>query len=476
MVVPFLLRSAVVVCALVFLNGCASPDDNPFRDRQLSQPTSESGLNGLSSGVFLDSRVGNLIYRRDSGESGRTNQWGEFEYSPGERVSFHIGNIRLGEALGASIITPLDLYNNDRPIDAAALVRRLRFLQAMDMRDPNSSDPTQDAWDGIALEESLHIAASQSSVAYDALDSGNVNDLMLVLGAPRSISAEQARQHFDSTRRALLTGNYALDINVANSPDVLHLEFAIDAQGVIKGWAETQLRVNESLQSQNVQLLSISGNADIDGTAEFSIDAKAYTVKLQIDYDGSVKGIVGQSNDAGHVTLAGKYDYHFFQTEDAVYAAEYTGERVRVYQSIDQSWTDFKITFSRAATLSAEETFAGDYSSSNLQLDKLGNAALIRNGDVSRFLIRQPYQYAGVYQAGGWEITVDQFGLSTAVQIDGTGSLPVGRVYGNGQFEVRRSDFFSTVACGVPMKIKGQLDVFSTVITFEQEDAPTCMP
>src|SRR5690242_1123835 len=68
----------------------------------------------LKSGIFLDSPVDGLEYRAftPSGEvvrSGVTADGGKFLYKDGEVVSFHIGDISLGEAFANAQITPVDL-------------------------------------------------------------------------------------------------------------------------------------------------------------------------------------------------------------------------------------------------------------------------------------------------------------------------------------------------------------------------------
>ncbi len=61
---------------------------------------------GLSKGVFYN--VQGLTYKTDS-VSGITNKKGEFLYREGEKVTFSVGDLPIGSAAGAQILTPAHL-------------------------------------------------------------------------------------------------------------------------------------------------------------------------------------------------------------------------------------------------------------------------------------------------------------------------------------------------------------------------------
>ncbi len=77
--------------------------------------TNSSGTDGNDSSVpdllvgrFVDGPVSGLLYSTPT-NSGKTNANGEFFYQPGENISFSVGDIIVGQALGASTISPFDL-------------------------------------------------------------------------------------------------------------------------------------------------------------------------------------------------------------------------------------------------------------------------------------------------------------------------------------------------------------------------------
>lgn len=85
----------------------------------------------IKDGRLVDSPVEGVGYRSGS-LVGITGTKGEFQYQVGERVSFFIGDIALGEAVdGKPLITPLDLVPQGT-LDTPAVINIARFLQSLD--------------------------------------------------------------------------------------------------------------------------------------------------------------------------------------------------------------------------------------------------------------------------------------------------------------------------------------------------------
>ena len=57
-------------------------------------------------GVLLDNVVSGVIFRTAS-QQGVTNSRGEFRYLEGEMITFLVGDIVIGSARGAAILTPV---------------------------------------------------------------------------------------------------------------------------------------------------------------------------------------------------------------------------------------------------------------------------------------------------------------------------------------------------------------------------------
>ncbi len=74
----------------------------------------------ILKGVFYDSLVRGLEYETQT-LSGMTNEKGEFQYRPGETVTFSIGGLILGSASGSQRLTPADIV-----FEVAGDVKKLR--------------------------------------------------------------------------------------------------------------------------------------------------------------------------------------------------------------------------------------------------------------------------------------------------------------------------------------------------------------
>ena len=71
-------------------------------------------VTGTQVGRFVNGQIANLGYTTAT-HSGYTNASGEFEYEAGEVVSFHVGDIAIGSAVGATELTPFDLVGLSVP-------------------------------------------------------------------------------------------------------------------------------------------------------------------------------------------------------------------------------------------------------------------------------------------------------------------------------------------------------------------------
>ncbi|GAB2764593.1 hypothetical protein [Salinimicrobium soli] len=90
-----------------------------------------------AQGVFIDSPVSGLQFSSD-GITGMTNDQGTFEYRTGKEVTFKVGDILLGDALGKEKITPLDLVSGS-DINTSRVQNIASFLQSLDT-DRNASN------------------------------------------------------------------------------------------------------------------------------------------------------------------------------------------------------------------------------------------------------------------------------------------------------------------------------------------------
>jgi hypothetical protein len=92
-----------------------------------SVPTNPPTSVQVLVGAFVDAPVSGLSYATNS-QAGITNSAGQFRYVSGEIVRFEFGGIQLGEARAQSILTPLDLFPQQPPLQVALM----SFLQTLD--------------------------------------------------------------------------------------------------------------------------------------------------------------------------------------------------------------------------------------------------------------------------------------------------------------------------------------------------------
>ena len=83
----------------------------------------------VEPGHFVDAPVNGLTYRTVTQE-GITGEEGQFWFLPDERITFHVGNLYLGEALADRSVTPMDLFQAQ--IDDDRVLNMARLLQSLD--------------------------------------------------------------------------------------------------------------------------------------------------------------------------------------------------------------------------------------------------------------------------------------------------------------------------------------------------------
>ena len=93
--------------------------------------------NPTSTGTFVDSPVINIGYRTET-QNGVTNSRGEFNYFPGEMVTFFIGDLEFPSIPAEQVVTPLDMADTD-DISHPIVINISRLLQSLD-KDGNPSN------------------------------------------------------------------------------------------------------------------------------------------------------------------------------------------------------------------------------------------------------------------------------------------------------------------------------------------------
>ena len=150
-----------------------------------------------STGVFIDSPVAGLHYQTAT-RSGTTNALGEYDYLPGETVTFSIGDIRLGTVTAGPVVSPLTLVNGATDATDPTVTNIVRLRLTLD--DDGNPD------NGISIPAGTAAAATGLSVDFTVPDLGTeagVSTLLAALpGTPVLADTSTAQTHFAATLAA----------------------------------------------------------------------------------------------------------------------------------------------------------------------------------------------------------------------------------------------------------------------------------
>ena len=158
-------------------------------------PPAESG-SSPNIGVFLDSPVINIGYRTATLE-GVTNSLGEYEYLPGETVTFFIGDLEFPPVEASRTVTALDLAGT-ADASAPSVVNMIRLLQTLD-QDGNPEN-------GISISDTAIATATQ--VDFDLSEIGFASSAavtILIMNAGQDdtvielVNRDDAIAHFNQT-------------------------------------------------------------------------------------------------------------------------------------------------------------------------------------------------------------------------------------------------------------------------------------
>lgn len=148
-----------------------------------------SGADTRLSGNFLDSAVSGLAYRTDT-QIGTTDSSGLFYFNPGEKLTFYLQGMYVGEATGASMLTPSLIAPTGSNADYASNL--LRMLQTIDT-DQNPSNGivlgTLSNVQNVNLRQMLDSSSASFATSWA---SANMTSNSLV-------SASDAIAHFNDT-------------------------------------------------------------------------------------------------------------------------------------------------------------------------------------------------------------------------------------------------------------------------------------
>jgi hypothetical protein len=184
----FKKQTLLIVGLLLTLTACGGGAD---ADADGADPDPPPPPVTASTGVFVDSTVAGLHYETLT-FSGNTNSAGEYDFLPGETVTFSIGGIVLGSATAGPVVTPLALVSGATGPTDPVVTNIVRLLLTLD--DDNNPD------NGIIISAAATAAAVGLSVDFTTADlttdTGVTTLLAALPGTPTLVDSMVAQTHF----------------------------------------------------------------------------------------------------------------------------------------------------------------------------------------------------------------------------------------------------------------------------------------
>lgn len=238
----------VIVPLITILIGCGGGGGG--------SPT-ENNESIIASGQFKDSNVSGLAYNSGT-VSGITSFDGSFSYVVGQSVSFRLGSIEFGSALGVPTITPIDLVTFGSS-SSSAVLNRVRLLMTLDL----DNNPVN----GIEISNAVQLAAETwnptnfSGAAFEAdlVDYKNAADIADGIVHPIA-SLSEAQAHLEDTFYCVYSGAFS---GSYSGGDTGGLGLFIDAQtGILIGLGFSN-NLNDYFVAEGLNAISPDYNTSI---------------------------------------------------------------------------------------------------------------------------------------------------------------------------------------------------------------------
>lgn len=235
--------------------------------------SSSGGSSGtVLNGQFIDSAVQGIRYETTT-QSGTTDASGTFSYESGETVRFYVGSILIGEVLGSSIITPIELVGATDETDRT-VTNIARFMQTLD--DDGNPD------NGIVITSAVSNAALTQINFDQSIDDftndGEVQTLIASLtattsaGARSLITAAEAQNHLSSTIFNAFSGDWSGSFSGDDSGT---WSVTISSTGEISG----------NGNSNQEGSFTITGNINTSGNANFAAGSASIGASFSGTFD-----------------------------------------------------------------------------------------------------------------------------------------------------------------------------------------------
>lgn len=223
--------SLSVLMSALLLAGCGG--SNSESTQSTDSPTNEATESALLTGSFIDAAVEGVEYQTTSGESGVTNEHGQFHYRSGDQVEFRIGQLVLGstEVGEDGLVTPVDLTEevsyNSSELRQVTLKRGLRPSSRLMLRLMQSMDEDKNPANGIKISDTVRAELDQAAplnlqqtplsetdlLAYDDTLTSTIDR---DADGELDVSTDEAENHFAESVQSWQNGYRSQSGNVEN--------------------------------------------------------------------------------------------------------------------------------------------------------------------------------------------------------------------------------------------------------------------
>lgn len=211
------------------------------------------------TGVFVDSPVAGISYETKT-QSGVTSAFGEYNYLPGEKVTFFIGDLKFPPVTASGIVTPADIANGKTTLQTNIL----QILQTLDA----DGDPSN----GITIREDAaeHFIGAELKLEDESFDTEVAGILKNIDEKLVLVDEDKANEHFGQTLRSMLLGSWVYSEG-AGKRNVL--TFMDDDDYII---------IHESADNDSQK----AGSVEF-GTYSWNTETNAFNVSEVLESDGS---------------------------------------------------------------------------------------------------------------------------------------------------------------------------------------------
>ena len=160
----------------------------------------DGGVGGTAAtektGTFIDSPVINIGYRTETLQ-GVTNALGEYQYLPGETVTFFIGDLTFPAVKATGMVTPLDIADTQDTANPK-VINIIRLLQTLDKDgDPSNGITITDQAKSSAVLVDFDLSEADFAAAPDVM--ALITNANLDIPVTELVDAVDALSHFKQT-------------------------------------------------------------------------------------------------------------------------------------------------------------------------------------------------------------------------------------------------------------------------------------